>query len=155
LPYAQRDHRFYASTAFKIVVDPKPSPVGPNEAVVYALLNGADSANELTVQGGIWKSVDSGRHWFRLTPSPNTTGFANPTDLVFAPSTGDANTGNLRLAYAAWQGKGVYISSNAGSGWNLMAGGVGDPLIRDFIANTAIPVSAPPSTPNGAKGRIV
>jgi subtilisin-like proprotein convertase family protein/photosystem II stability/assembly factor-like uncharacterized protein len=153
-PFAQRDHRFRSASSFKIFVDPKPSPVGPNEAVVYAVIDGADSASELTVQGGIWKSVDSGKHWFRLTPAPNQTGFANPTDLVFVPSSADAVTGNLRLAYASWRGKGVYISSNGGSGWTQLLGGVGNPLIRDPV-NDPIPVTDPPDTPNGDKGRIV
>jgi hypothetical protein len=154
LPFAQRDHRFLGATSFKIIVDPKPSPVGPNQAVVYAVMVGADSASELTVQGGIWKSVDSGDHWFRLTPTPNAEGFAAPTDLVFVPSSGDANTGNLRLAYASWEGKGVYISPNGGSGWTQLVGKVGNPLIRD-PANNPIPVADPPDSPNGDKGRIV
>src|SRR5262249_54114462 len=42
-----------------------------------------------------------------------------------------------------------------GSSWNMMVGGVGNPLIRvDKVNSPATVVTPPADTPNGAKGRI-
>ena len=66
LPFASRDHVFAAgngTAAFKVVADPQLTPGG--EAIVYAALsdvaaNGRDTYT--TVNGGLWRSVDSGKH---------------------------------------------------------------------------------------------
>jgi subtilisin-like proprotein convertase family protein len=134
---AQRDHKFVGTTSFKVVVDPVLSPTG---VIVYAVLSGTN--------GGIWVSHDTGAHWTQTLAG-------QATDLVLTPSSADSTTGNLRVVYAAIRGTGVFISQNGGTSWNLMAGGVGDPLIRSDVTGNAIPVSAPAGTPNGAKGRIV
>ena len=68
--------------------------------------------------------------------------------------------GNLQIVYAGFAdghggaAAGVYMSPNQGQVWNLMAGGIGNPLIIDDTtgANTD-PATNP--TPNGADGRIV
>ena len=129
LPLAQRDHVFVGSTAFKVLVDPNPTPDG--NVIVYAALSGTN--------GGIWRSTDSGLHWGVVNPATgkrvaNFSGQA--TDVVFDPNSGPIDavtnpTGNLQIVYAAFRGDGVYISPNQGQVWNLMAGGVGDPLIQD------------------------
>ncbi len=142
-----RDHIFLGSTSFTIVVDPRPTPSG--ETIVYATLSG--NAN----QAGIWRSQDTGKTWTRVL-------VGQATDVTLDPNSGTIDavsnpTGNLRILYAALRGQGVYISPNGGGSWNLMAGGVGDPLTRDIDRsnNPPVPVDNPPRTPNGAKGRIV
>ncbi|MFL5242005.1 MAG: proprotein convertase P-domain-containing protein [Gemmataceae bacterium] len=137
LAVPQRDHKFVGTTSFKVLVDPVQSPTG---VIVFAALSGPN--------GGIWVSHDTGAHWTQTLAG-------NATDIVLAPSSPDSTTGNLRTVYAAIRGRGVFISQNGGTSFNLMSGGVGDPLIRDDVTSNAIPVTAPPATPNGAKGRIV
>ena len=58
------------------------------------------------------------------------------TDVVLDPDSGrhqprhrHRGQGNLQIVYAAFRGDGVYISPNQGQVWNLMAGGIGNPLI--------------------------
>lgn len=143
-----RDHIFARATAFKIVADPR---LGPNgEAVVYMAISDATGAERAANRaGGIWRSIDSGKTWERVRPG-------QATDVVLAPQTPSDSTGNLQVVYAAFFGEGVFISPNQGSGWQLMTGTVGNPLIRDgdFSPSISIPVQAPAQTPNGAKGRI-
>jgi subtilisin-like proprotein convertase family protein len=140
-----RDHKFVGSNAFKVVVDPRPTPSG--DVIVYAALTGSN--------GGIWRSVDTGKHWQLMRAG-------QASDVVLDPNSGHINaisnpTGNLDFIYGAFEGDGVYFSPNRGTVWNQLLGGVGDPLIQDgdFFPNNPIPVTAPSSTPNGAHGRIV
>jgi subtilisin-like proprotein convertase family protein len=140
-----RDHAFVGSNAFKVVVDPRPTPNG--SIIIYAALSGKN--------GGIWRSIDSGNHWQLMRAG-------QATDIVLDPNSGHFDsignpTGNLDYVYAAFRGDGVYFSPNRGTVWNQILGGVGDPLIQngDFFPNNPIPVTAPSSTPNGAHGRIV
>jgi len=147
----QRDHRFVGSTGFKILVDPKPTPSG--DVIVYAALSGP--------AGGIWRSLDTGAHWTLMRAG-------NADDVAFDPNSGTFNafsnpTGNLQTIFAAFRGDGVYMSPNRGQIWNQMTGLIGDPLTRDWTnlinlkqpPSTAVGVTAPVDTPNGAKGRIV
>jgi len=140
-----RDHAFVNSTAFKVVVDPRPTPSGG--VILYAALSGNN--------GGIWRSTDTGMHWVLSRAG-------QATDVVLDPNSGPVDavanpTGNLRVVYGAFRGEGVYISPNQGQVWNLLAGGVGDPLIQDRSVNPATPITVgnPGVNPNGAKGRIV
>jgi large repetitive protein len=156
LPYAQRDHAFVGSTAFKILVDPNPTASG--QTIVYMALSGNN--------GGIWRSLDSGQTWGVLNGNgqrvANFSGQA--TDIVLDPGSGTPSpnnpTGNLQIVYAALRGQGVYLSPNQGQSWNLMTGGVGDPLIQDLnpigsLFPKPIPVGNLGVNPNGAQGRIV
>ena len=142
LPFAQRDHLFSqngGSTAFKVVVDPKPTPSGG--VVIYAALSGGN--------GGLWRSLDTGTHWQNMRPG-------QATDVVLDPGSGTgAVGGNLQILYAAFRGLGVYSSPNQGVVLNQMIGGVGNPLIRDLTRNNPVGVTPPTDTPNGPKGRIV
>jgi subtilisin-like proprotein convertase family protein len=143
LPFAQRDHRFaQGTTAFKVVVDPRLSPTG--DVIVYAALSGSDAHN------GIWRSLDTGRTWQRLLAG-------RATDVLLDPNSGTGVLGgNLQVVYAAVAGLGVFSSPNRGQTFNLVAGGVGNPLIRDADRTSAqVNPVAPSATPNGAKGRIV
>jgi subtilisin-like proprotein convertase family protein len=132
-----RDHVFVGTSAFKVIADPVFSPSG--NVIVFAALTGTN--------GGIWRSMDSGKHWAKMRAG-------TATDVVFAPASASVSTGNLQILYGAFKGEGVYLSQNQGSSWNIMSGGVGDPLIRN-PDTSGIPVTAPGDVPNGAKGRIV
>ena len=115
-----RDHIFVGTSAFKVIVDPQPTPSG--EEIVYAAVSGGTN-------GGLWRSLDSGKHWTKMRAG-------NATDVVFDYKSGffDAlnnPTGNLQYIYGAFQGDGVYFSPNRGQVWNELLGNIGDPLIRD------------------------
>ncbi len=162
-----RDHAFVGNTSFKIVVDPKPAPNG--NAIVYAVFNGPN--------GGIWKSSDSGNTWGLVNANFNPKVPASPSnpyrianlagqgnDFSFDNSSGTVNvisnpTGNLQIMFAALQGQGVYLSTDEGQSWNLMTGGIGNPLIQDGDAKPPIkppvPVSNPGVSPNFPSGRIL
>ena len=73
---------------------------------------------------------------------------------VLDPTTGTNVQGNLQVVYAGIRGVGVEMSPNQGQVWNLMAGGIGNPLIVDLRTSTNVNPTAGP-TPNGAQGRIV
>ena len=85
------------------------------------------------------------------------------TDVVLDPDSGtvlnpDTDTtvqGNLQVVYAGIRGVGVYMSPNQGQVWNLMAGGIGNPLIVDTRRTSTNVNPAAGPTPNGAQGRIV
>ena len=139
-----RDHAMVGTAAYKIVVDPHPTPSG--EAVVYVAFTG--------LNGGIWRSLDSGKHWARMLAG-------DATDVVLDPASGSGDaignpTGNLQIVYAAIRGTGIYMSPNRGGIWNQLLGGIGSPLIRnaDVMPTTAVPVTNPTRDPSGQKGRI-
>ncbi len=145
LPFSQRDHIFaQGTTSFKVVVDPNLTSSG--QVIIYAALSGA--------QGGIWRSFDTGQTWTKVLAG-------NATDVTLAPTSGVVDavsnpTGNLQIVYAAIAGVGVYISPNEGTVWNLMAGGVGDPLTQNADAHPSVPVPVANDgiSPNGGFGRI-
>jgi hypothetical protein len=138
-----RDHKFIGMNSFKVLVDPRPTQA--NQATVYAAFNGSN--------GGIYKSIDSGRHW-TLISDPKTQG-TDPTDMLFAP--GDPDT--LYAAFRSTTGTGsvsggIYVS-HTGSAFQLLAGARGgDPLIVATESENSFVVGKSP-TPNGAFGRIV
>ena len=77
------------------------------------------------------------------------------TDVVLDLNSGTgAAGGNLQIVYAAFRGDGVYFSPNRGQVWNLMTGGIGDPLIRDNDCHepTAVTVTPPATPPTGRRG---
>jgi subtilisin-like proprotein convertase family protein len=147
----RRDHIFVGTSAFKILVDPRPSPVG--EVIVYAALIGPSDRD------GIWRSLDTGRTWQRVL-----TGGA--TDIVVDPASAVTdvfgNPGNLQTLFAGVAGQGVFRSNSQGNvgTWTLLTGSPGGhPLIQDGTGDvppgTPVPVNAPAQTPSGPKGRIV
>ncbi|HLN29945.1 MAG TPA: proprotein convertase P-domain-containing protein [Gemmataceae bacterium] len=145
LPLNQRTHDFVGTYAYKVLVDPRPTPSG--NVIIYAALGG-------TKNDGVWRSTDSGNTWVLMRAG-------QATDIVLDPNSGNLDaisdpTGNLEVLYAAFQGSGVYISPNQGQVWEQLLGTTGDPLIQngDLAFPTPIPVGASAS-PDGAKGRIV
>ena len=142
----QRDHLFLGSTIQKIVVDPRPTTTG--ETIIYMAVYNPTTPNA----NGVWKSMDTGRTW-----SVVRRGAA--TDITLDPSSGVVNAisnpaGNLQIAYAAFQGEGVYLSNNRGASWSLMVGGVGNPLWRPGDPPGFVATQNNPS-PNGGFGRIL
>ncbi|MFI5458491.1 MAG: proprotein convertase P-domain-containing protein [Isosphaerales bacterium] len=142
---AARNREFVGTTAFKVVVDPKLTPTG--QVIIYAALSGPN--------GGIWRSEDTGKTWEMMMPGQATDVVLNAdSGADINPDTNTAANGNLQVVFAAIRGLGVYMSPNQGQVWNLMAGGVGNPLIQDLNTGKNVnPVAGP--TPNGAEGRIV
>ena len=63
------------------------------------------------------------------------------TDLILDPSSNTGGSGNLQVLYGAFQGDGIYISPNRGQTWNLMVGGVGNPLIIDRQDHASVRVA--------------
>ena len=123
-----RNHIFVGDTTYKIVVDPTPEANG--DIIVYAALGGPT--------GGLYQSVDSGNTWTLLSNNyfnPTTgliTSFNNAaaTDITLDPNSKSSTTGNLDIVYAAFQGIGVFISTNQGQSLSLMVGQTGkDPLL--------------------------
>src|SRR5207244_10685978 len=146
-----RDHMFVGTTSFKIVVDPTHAPSGPNDVIVYMALGGSATS------GGLWRSLDSGKHWTRMTSTAGTSPSNTATDVVLAPASAQVGSGNLGLVYAAFRGAGVYKSFSQGTNLTLMSGGAGNGTYRDadFSPPTSIPVNNDAVSPNGANGRIV
>ncbi|MFO0926215.1 MAG: Ig-like domain repeat protein [Gemmataceae bacterium] len=133
---SRRNHLFAGQYAYKVIVDPTPLQNG--EVAVYAAMS-----------NGIWRSLDTGKTWFRLQSG-------EATDVVLA--SGSANDkGNLQILYGAIRGQGIFMMTNATTGVTMVqaTGGFGSPLRADVQTEAAIPINAPANTPNGNKGRIV
>jgi subtilisin-like proprotein convertase family protein len=140
---ANRDHVLNGLSSNKIVVDPKLSPTG--DVIVYAAMGNGDT----TAGGGLYRSLDTGKSWQRMKAG-------EATDVLLDYNSVSAQSGNLQILYAGFQGQGVFSSPNRGQVWNAMTGGIGDPLIQDptTFPPTPITVEDPDDTPNGDKGRI-
>ncbi|MDB5311736.1 MAG: regulatory domain of in-like proprotein convertase [Gemmataceae bacterium] len=139
---ANRDHLFVGASAFKVIIDPTPTPGG--KLVMYAALsNGKPGAS------GVWRSNDGGLSWRQIQSG-------NATDVALAAGSAGAN-GNLQVLYAAIRGQGVFFTAGApGAASMLLTSGLAqNPQFRDgdVPATPQIPIN-PSTTPNGAKGRI-
>jgi subtilisin-like proprotein convertase family protein len=142
---AARNRIFVGTTAYKIVIDPTPTPSG--QVVVFAALSGSN--------GGIWRSVDTGKTWQLVLPGQATDVVLDQASATTL-SANNGTSGNIQVVFAALQGQGVFISPNQGLVWNPMAGGIGNPLIVNrSVANGPNVNPAAGPTPNGAEGRIV
>ena len=142
---ATRNREFVGMTINKIVVDPKLTTNG--QVIMYAAMSGTN--------GGIWRSEDTGRTW-QLMLAGNASDVALDPDsgVIVNPDTDVATYGNLQVVYAGMVGQGVFMSPNQGQVWNLMAGGVGNPLILNTFNDKNVNPATNP-TPNGGEGRIV
>ncbi len=138
-----RNHTFVGTTAFKVLVDPVAQSNG--EVIVYAALSGG--------AGGIWRSIDTGKHWSRVQAG-------QATDVALAAGSVNA-TGNLQILYAAFRGDGVYFTPNAPTALSLLKrdGGQGVPTRRDVDPphpppDVEIPVVTASINPSGNNGRM-
>ena len=119
---ANRDRMFVGATAFKVVVDPQLTPQG--QVIIYAAMSTTNGG----ANGGVWRSENTGQTWQLMLPGQATDVVLDPdSSALINPTVG--GSGNLQVVYAGIQGVGVYMSPNQGQVWNLMAGGVGNPLI--------------------------
>jgi subtilisin-like proprotein convertase family protein len=155
-----RNREFVGTTAYQVTVDPELTPSG--QVIIYAALSGTN--------GGIWMSQNTGQTWTQVIAGNATSVVLDPNSgLPLDPISGSSpsnpsepgsptTVGNLQIAYAGMtsgpQGSGVYMSTNQGQSWALMAGGIGDPQIFD-ATNDDKNVGASTDSPNGAGGRIV
>ncbi len=118
--------------------------------IIYAALSGTN--------GGIWRSENTGQTWTQVLAG-NATSVVLDQDsgIVLDPVTDTDVQGNLQIVYAGIEGQGVYMSTNQGQSWTLMAPGVGNPLIVNLYDNkdTNAGIPAAQSNPNGVEGRIV
>jgi subtilisin-like proprotein convertase family protein len=134
-----RDHKFAGFTSFKIFVDPKASPTG--EVILYAAMG----------PGGLWRSIDTGKHWTLLRAG-------NATDVVLAADSADS-TGNLQILFAAFRGEGIFFTASAPSATSLTIrnGGTGVNTRRNVntTPDSTITVGNTGINPSGANGRIV
>ena len=123
--------------------------------IIYAALSGTN--------GGIWRSENTGQTWTQMLAGNATSVVLDPNSgTVLNPSTGTHVQGNLQVVYAGFAAPtgtsgaaaGVYLSPNQGQVWNLMTGGVGNPLIIDDTTGADVNPATNPS-PNGVGGRII
>jgi subtilisin-like proprotein convertase family protein len=142
--FSSRAHDFVGKTSFKVIVDPKVLPGAGFNVAVYAAFAGAS--------GGVYRSIDTGNHW-QLVQAGDVT------DIVLAAGSAGSGGGNLSVLYAAIRGTGIFRTTSALTAVSMtqLTGGDGFPTRRniDNSPDTAIPVTNPSDTPNGAKGRIV
>ena len=80
------------------MVDPKPTPSG--DVIIYAALGG--------LNGGLWRSVDTGQTWQKL--SNDTVQGTIATDVVLDLNSATVNalsnpTGNVNTIYVAFQSR--------------------------------------------------
>ena len=153
---AARNREFVGTTAYQVTVDPELTPNG--QVIIYAALSGTN--------GGIWRSQNTGQTWTQVLAG-------NATSVVLDQNSGlplDPNTGSnpstggtravpptratTRSSIAGIAGaQGVFMSTNQGQSWNLMAGGIGNPLIFDGDQRQERQPGQLEPTPNGARGQ--
>jgi subtilisin-like proprotein convertase family protein len=146
---AARDRKFVGTIINQIAIDPQLSPTG--QVIIYAAVSGPNG------MGGIWESQNTGQSWTQVLNTGNATSVVLNRDsgIVLDPSTGTDVPGNLQIVYAGIFGQGVYMSANQGQSWNLMNGGIGNPLILNLPTGANVnPARPSPSNPNNSPGKI-
>ena len=152
-----RDHLFVGTIGYKVIVDPKPESDG--NVIVYIALSG--------VNGGIYRSLDSGGHWQLLQGG-------NATDVVLgAPGKHRFHQERLRVSTVGIEGAavfsngstgapsigGVYFTSDAptAASMSILGGGNGDNERTniDFLPLLPVPINNDALNPNNnGDGRI-
>ena len=129
---AARDREFVGTTAYQVTVDPELTPTG--QVIIYAALSGTN--------GGIWGSLNTGQTWTQVLdrqrdlgrPRPECGLLLDPNQPANRTRSGDPGSptyqGNYQIVLRSrYRGRatGVYMSTNQGQSWNLMAGAYGNP----------------------------
>ncbi len=143
-PALERNRTFVGDTIYQVVVDPK---LSSGQVIIYAAVSGPT--------GGIWRSLDSGAHWTNMLPGQATSVVLDQdSGAVINNANGTTSSGNLQIVYAGLKGVGVEMSPNQGELWNVMNGGVGNPLIVNTLTDANVnPIAG--LTPNNPEGNIV
>jgi len=103
--------------------------------VVLAAVQGTDFSAGGSLPSGVWRSTDGGNTWSRVQPGGVASGppFNPATDVRFDPSDtsgltayaalGDPNgDGDAKASCSSVPCNGVYVSKDAGTTWNRVAG---------------------------------
>ena len=143
---AARNREFVGTTAYQVTVDPELSPTG--QVIIYAALSDPGGT-----KGGIWESLNTGQTWTQVLAGnatsvvldQNSGSVLDPIAGSPPPNGGEPGSptygGNYQIVFAGYRGmglQGVYMSTNQGQSWNLMAGGIGNPLIIDMTTDTNV-----------------
>jgi subtilisin-like proprotein convertase family protein len=120
---AARDHIFVGTTGFKVIVDPTAEANG--DVIVYMAVSG--------INGGIYRSLDSGDTWTLLQGG-------NATDVTLGAGSADV-TGNLQVLYGAIEGAATFVG-----------GGTGAPSVGGVYFSPNAPTAASMSILNGGNG---
>ena len=135
---ASRNREFTGMTVNKVAVDPTLTPNG--QVIIYAAVTG--------VNGGIWRSEDTGKTWVLMLAGQASDVLLNPdSGIPINPVLNPGATGNLQVVYAGMIGQGIFLSPNQGQVWNLM-NPIGNPLIFDVLTNSNVNPGAE-ANPNG------
>ena len=107
--------------------------------------------------GGIWRSLDTGQDLARTMLAGQATDVVLDAGQRLGPRSRTTGTdaGQPPDRLRGLRGQGVYMSPNQGQVWNLMAGGVGDPLIQDPTPSSPNVEPGHRARPPTAPGRIV
>jgi subtilisin-like proprotein convertase family protein len=134
-----RDRLFVNDSIFKIAVDP--TPISGDNYAVYAAVTG--------INGGLWRSDDTGDTWRKI--SDDATHGTQATDVILDPFSRDETTGQLDRLYAGFRGNGVFLGTSRGENLTvLLDGGTNNPL-RQAPGGGTIPVGAPVAPPAGGR----
>ena len=138
---ASRGREFFGRTQFKIIVDPAAVSDVDKNVIVY-----------LAGSAGVWRSVDTGRHWTQIRAG-------NATDIVLSEGSAGA-TGNLQILYAAFQGDGIYRAIPAYAAASMLpifgsVPGNGQFIDNDLVTQPRVPIAPPVRLPGGPRGRIM
>ncbi len=156
-----RDRMFVDTIAYQVTVDPELTPTG--QMIIYAALSVPSGST--STAGGIWESLNTGQTWTQVLKGNATSVVLDQNSgLLLDPNSGQPPSngpgsptyaGNDQIVFAGIVGQGVYMSTNQGQSWALMAGNVGNPQIVDLVTGKNVNPAMPEPTPNGAEGRIV
>jgi len=118
LPYDLEDPRYRAPESDQFFAG---SGVGFSAGRVQALAVDGDTVYAGAATGGVWRSVDRGRHW---TPVSDGLASLSSGDLAIDPANGDVwyGTGEAAPGFHSYRGVGVFRSTDAGESWELIGG---------------------------------
>jgi hypothetical protein len=96
--------------------------------------------------GGVWKTIDAGKHWLPLTDNMPTLfmgaiSIAPSNDQIIYAGTGEANNSG-----DSYYGYGVLVSTDAGASWTLRTGdpnGGPGPFYRKCVSQIAVDPTNP------------